>query len=106
MNTELQQKLATQQVEFKFNPPQAPHFGGIWEREIKSLKNALRCCLNDRVPNEAGLQTLITEVEGMINLKPLGYVSTDVADVDLITPNLLLMGRRDPTLPPEGGDQK
>lgn len=34
-----------------------------------------------------------------MNSKPLGYVSSDVADVDPVTPNLLLMGRRDASLP-------
>ncbi|KAL1255106.1 hypothetical protein QQF64_013167 [Cirrhinus molitorella] len=39
------------------------------------------------------------EVEGILNYKPLGYVSSDVADPDPVTPNLLLMGRRDASLP-------
>lgn len=43
--------------------------------------------------------TVLTEIEGILNSKPLGYVSTDVADLDPVTPNYLLMGRPDPTLP-------
>ncbi|KAK7944426.1 hypothetical protein WMY93_000154 [Mugilogobius chulae] len=39
------------------------------------------------------------EVEGILNSKPLGYASSDIADPDPITPNLLLMGRRDASLP-------
>lgn len=39
------------------------------------------------------------EVESILNAKPLGYVSSDVADLDPVTPNLLLMGRRDASLP-------
>lgn len=39
------------------------------------------------------------EVECILNSKPLGYVSADVADLDPITPNLLLMGWRDASLP-------
>lgn len=45
------------------------------------------------------LRTVLIEVEGILNSKPLGYVSTDVADPDPVTPNLLLMGRLDPSLP-------
>ncbi|XP_048035712.1 uncharacterized protein LOC125261152 isoform X1 [Megalobrama amblycephala] len=41
-STELHQHLAKQKITFLFNPPNAPHFGGTWEREIRSLKNALR----------------------------------------------------------------
>lgn len=34
-----------------------------------------------------------------LNSKPLGYTSSDLTDPDLITPNLLLMGRQDASLP-------
>ena len=39
------------------------------------------------------------EIEGILNSKPLGYVSSDVADPDPVTPNLLLMGQHDSSLP-------
>lgn len=39
------------------------------------------------------------EIEGILNSKPLGYISADVADPDPITPNTLLMGRHDSALP-------
>lgn len=48
---------------------------------------------------EEVLLTALIEVEGLLNSKPLGYASSDVADPDPITPNLLLMGRRDAALP-------
>ncbi|XP_014674677.1 PREDICTED: uncharacterized protein LOC106814833 [Priapulus caudatus] len=105
MSTELQEKLARQQVEFKFIPPGAPHFGGLWEREVRSVKHAIMCCLKDRVVTEVLLQTVLCEVEGLMNSKPLGYASSDVADVDPITPNMLLMGRRDSSLPPVAFNQ-
>lgn len=35
---ELQAELASQQIRFMFSPPSAPHFGGFWEWEIRSLK--------------------------------------------------------------------
>ncbi|KAK7929198.1 hypothetical protein WMY93_005593 [Mugilogobius chulae] len=41
----------------------------------------------------------VPQVEGILNSKPLGYASSDIADPDPITPNLLLMGRRDASLP-------
>ncbi|XP_067306008.1 uncharacterized protein [Pseudorasbora parva] len=99
MAPELQVQLAKQQIQFRFNPPSAPHFGGTWEREVKSIKTALRVILREQSVPEPVMQTLLVEVEGILNSKPLGYVSSDIADLDPVTPNLLLMGRHDASLP-------
>lgn len=80
-------------------PPNAPHFGGTWEREVRSAKGALKAVLGDRTVTDAVLRTVLVEVEGILNSKPLGYASSEIADVDPVTPNMLLMGRRDPALP-------
>ncbi|KAL1282348.1 hypothetical protein QQF64_001151 [Cirrhinus molitorella] len=99
MEPSIQEQLAKQKISFKFNPPHAPHFGGAWEREIKSVKSSLQVVLKDYTVPEEVLITVLTEVEGILNSKPLGYASVDIADLDPITPNLLLMGRRDASLP-------
>ncbi|KAL0150765.1 hypothetical protein M9458_053923, partial [Cirrhinus mrigala] len=98
LTTELQVKLENQQIKFKFNPPQAPHFGGSWEREIRSVKTALRVVLGSQTVSEIVQWTVLTEVKGVLNSKPLGYTSSNIADLDPITPNLLLTGRRDSSL--------
>lgn len=95
----LQQQLGEQSISFRFNPPLSPHFGGTWEREIRSIKASLQVVLKDQTVPEEVLHTVLIEVEGILNSKPLGYVSSDIADPDPITPNLLLMGRRDASLP-------
>lgn len=95
----LQAQLAKQRITFHCNPPHAPHFGGAWEREIRSVKGALQVILKNQIVTEEVLCTALLEVEGILNAKPLGYASSDIADPDPITPNLLLMGRRDASLP-------
>ncbi len=95
----LQTELAKQQIQFRFNPPSSPHFGGVWEREIRSIKSALYATLQGQSMTEEVLNTVLIEIEGILNSKPLGYVSTDIADPNPVTPNLLLMGRLDPSLP-------
>lgn len=99
MTEELKTRLAPAQVHFQFNPPNAPHFGGTWEREVRSIKTALYTVLGAQTVGDEVLATVLTEIEGVLNSKPLGYVSSDVADVDPVTPNYLLMGRLDPALP-------
>ena len=99
MTEEAKTRLASAQVHFQFNPPNAPHFGGTWEREVRSIKTALYTVLGAQTVGDEVLATVLTEIEGVLNSKPLGYVSTDIADVDPVTPNYLLMGRLDPALP-------
>ncbi len=99
MMPQLREQLAEQQISFRFIPPGAPHFGGAWEREVKSVKQALNVVLKDQTMTETVLRTVFIEVEGILNAKPLGYVSSDVSDLDPVTPSILLMGRHDSSLP-------
>ncbi|KAG1926140.1 guanine nucleotide-binding protein G(I)/G(S)/G(O) subunit gamma-2 [Pimephales promelas] len=99
LSGDLQQQLAKQQISLHFNPPAAPHFGGVWEREIRSVKAALYTTLGSESVTEEVLRTVLIEIEAILNSKPLGYVSADIADADPITPNCFLMGRPDGSLP-------
>ncbi|XP_052445918.1 uncharacterized protein LOC127987587 [Carassius gibelio] len=99
LHEELQVHLASQQIKFVFNPPGAPHFGGCWEREIRSIKVALKVTLGAQTVTEEVLRTVLTEIEGILNSKPLGYTSSDISDIDPITPNCFIIGRRDASLP-------
>lgn len=46
------------------------------------------------------LYTMSVEIEGILNSKPMGYTSSNISNLDPITPNSLLMGRPDSSLPP------
>lgn len=99
LGPQLQEILAKRQINFIYNPPAAPHFGGAWEREIRSVKTALRATLEAETVTEEVLTTVLVEIEAILNSKPLGYVSSDLSDLDPVTPNFLLMGRPDTSLP-------
>ncbi len=71
----------------------------IWAREVRSVKSALYTVLGTQSVPEEVLMTVLLEVEAILNSKPLGYVSSYVADADPVTPNCLLMGRPDESLP-------
>ena len=94
-------QLARRHVEWRFSPPSAPHFGGTWERLMKSAKSALRIVLNNRsVPDEV-LNTAMVGVESLLNGRPLTHVSVDPTDPIALTPNHFLLGRANANLPPD-----
>lgn len=66
---------------------------------ISGLKQALQVTLGTQPIPEETLHIVLIEIEGILNSKPLGYTSSNVADPDSITPNSLLMGQPDTSLP-------
>ena len=79
-------------IEWTFQPPRAPHFGGAHESLVKSTKRALYRALDEekgkfRHPTEDLLKTLLFEVAGLLNTRPLTYTSSDPTDFRPLTPN-------------------
>ncbi len=62
------------EVTWKFSPPSAPHFGGIWERLIGSSKRAMRAVLESRSVTDEVLRTVFSEVASLLNSRPLTNV--------------------------------
>uniref|UniRef100_A8P7W3 Integrase-like protein, putative n=1 Tax=Brugia malayi TaxID=6279 RepID=A8P7W3_BRUMA len=56
--------------------PKAPWQGGIYERLIGLTKNALRRAIGRKFLAERELVTLIAEVEGILNTRPLTPILT------------------------------
>lgn len=64
---ELVDKLSAPSIQWHFNPPAAPHFGGAWERLIRSAKVALAAVLHGQTLTDEVLLTAMTEVEEILN---------------------------------------
>lgn len=78
---------------WKFNPPAAPHFGGIWEAAIKSVKTHLKRVIGVQILTMEELTTLIIKIEGILNSRPLMATSNDPNDLDVLSPGHFLIGR-------------
>ncbi|XP_053692417.1 uncharacterized protein LOC128740870 [Sabethes cyaneus] len=78
---------------WNFNPPGAPHMGGVWERLVRSVKQAIGTIIDSpRKPNDETLATVLSDTESMINSRPLTYVPLETADKESLTPNHFLLG--------------
>ena len=50
--------------------------GGVWERVIRSVRKILRALLGEQIVYDESLRTLTTEVQGILNSRPLEYLPT------------------------------
>ena len=91
--------LSRKGVTWKFIPKRAPWFGGFWERLVGLTKASLKKVLGRSYVSLLDLQTIIVEIEAILNDRPLTYVSPDLKDPEPLTPAHLLYGRRIVSLP-------
>ncbi|XP_060588887.1 uncharacterized protein LOC132744251 [Ruditapes philippinarum] len=90
----LKEQLGFKGTEWRFIPKRAPWFGGWWERMIGLVKTALKKVLGRSFVTFVVLQTILTEIEAILNDRPLTYVTSDTLDPEPLTPSHLLHGRR------------
>ena len=95
----IEEHLIQRGIRWKFNPPAAPHFGGVWERLVRSCKKAMYTVLGNRSVTEDVLTTTMCVVEQTLKARPLTPVSSDVSDLEALTPNHFLLGNKNVCLP-------
>ena len=98
---ELHTALGIRGTTWKFIPKKAPWFGGFWERLIGLTKTAIKKTLGRAHVSLLVLQTIVVEVELILNNRPLTYLSDDVRDPEPLTPSHILYGRILTNLPHE-----
>ena len=96
--------------EFKMNPPSASHMGGVWERQIHTLRKVLASLMDQAGPqlNDESLRTLMCEAAAIVNSRPLSVDDNlnDPTSLAPLTPNHLLTMKSRVILPPPGKFQE
>ena len=105
-SNDVQEALGRQSVNWRFIPKRAPWYGGFWERLIGLTKQAVKKTLGRTLISLDQLQTVVVEIESMLNDRPLTYVSSDLLDPQPMTPSHLLYGRRIQQAPHPIADQE
>ncbi|GFX16936.1 integrase catalytic domain-containing protein [Trichonephila clavipes] len=80
-------------IEWNFIPPRAPHMGGLWEAGIKSVKYHLKRALGRSRLTYEEFETVIIQVEGILNSRPLTPITNDFDNFEVLTPAHFLIGR-------------
>lgn len=83
-------ELAEHRITWKFNPPGSPHFGGIFESNVKSFKNHFNKIIFNHLLSLDEMVTLTTQIECLLNSRPLCKLNSDPEDCDILTPNHFL----------------
>ena len=87
-----QEFISSQGIKWSFIPPSAPHFGGLWESGVKSVKFHLRRVIGCTVLNFEEYSTILTQIESCLNSHPLFSISNDFRDPEPLTPAHFLVG--------------
>ena len=90
----IEEKLGSQQIDWKFIPPGTPHEGGAWERLIRMAKRILYSMSGTQSWTQQTFNTFICQVEGIMNGRPLTKASADSNDIECLTLNHFIIPRR------------
>ncbi|XP_014676416.1 PREDICTED: uncharacterized protein LOC106816352 [Priapulus caudatus] len=91
--------LVQKGIEWQFNPAAASHMGGVWERQIRTVRKVLNSTVHEQTVGDEELMTLMCLVESIVNGRPMTTISDDVRDLEPLTANHLLLLRPGVTLP-------
>ena len=81
-------------IEWKYIPERSPHFGGLWESAVKSVKNHLKRIVSPVKLTFEEFTTVLTQVEACLNSRPLIPIdSTDDDGIEVLTPGHFLIGK-------------
>jgi hypothetical protein len=95
-------------IVWKKNPPTASHMGGVWERQIRSVRSVLTSLLIEHSQrlNDESFRTILTEAECIVNSSPLSVDSLSDPESLPISPMNILTLKTKVVLPPPGVFQK
>ena len=89
---------------FRMNVPAASHMGGIWERQIRTVRNVMSALLesNGTQLDDEAFRTLLCEVEAIVNSRPLSVENLNDPSLEPLTPNHFLTMKTKVVLSPPG----
>ncbi|GFT35357.1 integrase catalytic domain-containing protein [Trichonephila clavipes] len=92
-NETLANYFASEAIQWKFIPPRSPNFGSLWEAGVKSFKHHLyRTLVNSKITFEE-FETIIIQIEGILNSRPLVPLSDNINEYEVLTPGHFIIGR-------------
>nr|XP_026493409.1 uncharacterized protein LOC113398738 [Vanessa tameamea] len=85
--------IAQEGIEFSFTPPYSPHFNGVAEAALRSIKHHLMRLLHQAHFTYEELYPCLTQIESILNSRPLTPLSSDPLGFSAFTPAHFLIGQ-------------
>lgn len=86
-------------INFHFSPAYSPHFNGLAESAVKSVKHHLKRTVACANLTYEELYTVLAQIESILNSRPLTPLSSNPLDLTALTPSHFLIGRPVALLP-------
>ena len=99
MEREIREFSVSVGMEWNFNPPHSSHYGGVFERMIRSVRQIMDnmfLVFGDHQITTEILTTFFAEVAGILNSRPIVAVSSDPECPETLSPSVLLTGKTRP----------
>ena len=80
-------------LQWVFGPADSPWYQGAVEALVKSVKRCFKFSLNSQRLSSSEFSTFCYEVANVLNERPIGYQPADDSEINILTPNCLLLGR-------------
>lgn len=90
-------------IQWHFIPAYSPHFGGLWEAGVRSVKHHLKSIASCANLLYEEFYTFLLQIESILNSRPLSPLSTDPSDYEPLTPAHFLIGRFSTVADPDLG---
>ncbi|GFX01744.1 integrase catalytic domain-containing protein [Trichonephila clavipes] len=95
----LDKYFVSENIHWKLIPPKSPHFGGLWEAGVKSVKPHLKRAIGNLHFTFEEFETIMIQVEEILNSRSLTPLSSDADNFDVLTPGHFLIGRPITSIP-------
>ncbi|XP_058456473.1 uncharacterized protein LOC131433883 [Malaya genurostris] len=99
LKDKLSEYCSSNGITWHFIPPRSPHFGGIWEAGVKTMKYHLKRVVGETRLTYEEMATFLAECEAIMNSRPLIPLSDDPNDLQALTPSHFLIMRPSQAVP-------